>query len=64
MACCLLVRGLFLFKLQFGHLENVFVTDICSEAVGGAISDTHALLLLQTWQFFFPNLCNKFDCII
>jgi hypothetical protein len=41
--------------LQFGHLQNVFVTDIWTEAVGGAISDTHALLLRQTGQFFFVN---------
>ena len=50
--------------LQFGHLQNVFVTDISTKAVGAAISDTHAILLRQTGQIFFPNLCNKFDCII
>jgi hypothetical protein len=53
MTCNLLVRGHILFELQLGHLQNAFVTDICTEAVGGAISDTHALLLRQTRQFSF-----------
>ena len=56
MTCNLLVRGHILFKLQLGHLRNAFVTNICTEAAGGAISDTHALLLRQTGQFFFSPL--------